>query len=368
MITKCHSINKSIYLLKVILQFKFVYRRHGVNSFGIWRHSSFIVFVDKTIDIKELEYELKKLHLNFFEKYNLKIVKGRLDTYNTLKQGEILKGNQDGEKYTGTLGGFVTKTDDERKMYALTCNHVFPKEKLLAYTDNPDKDVGTCVFTKKDSSCDFAAIEMNESFANKCDKAFRREDNKKISAKVYNESLEHITFVHKIGATTNVTKGRIISSEYYDKTLPENTFLVKGTSKTFSEPGDSGSLVFSRPRTGRQNYVNVVGMVFANSLMLYDDDDDDSDDDQNVEKDNDLDGSQMKDVKRVEANVDKTTRSNTSFSFVRDDVQNTDTLTCCYRLQIAFAFFKEEKDVEVKFKDDLSTPSSSPDDSFEETS
>lgn len=355
-----------MYLLIVILQFKFVYRNHGVNSFGMWRDSSFKVFVNKTIDVKELEYELKKLDINFFAKYNLKIVKGRFVTLKTLKQGDFLQRNQDGKKYEGTLGGFVTKTDDERKMYGLTCNHVFPKEKLLAYTDNPDNDIGTCVFTKKDSSCDFAAIEINESFLNKCDRAIRREDNKKISAKVYNECLEHITFVHKIGATTNVTKGRIISSEYYNKTLPENTFLVKGTSKNFSEEGDSGSLVFSRPRTGRQNYVNVIGMVFANNFMLYDEVGV-SDDDQNVEKDKDLEGSQMNNEKKVETNVEKTTRSNTSYSSVRDDVQNIENLSCCYRIHTAFDIFKKEKDVEVKFQDDLSTPTSSSDDSYEES-
>lgn len=345
------------------MQFKFLYRRPDVNSFGIWRNSSFKVFVKKTIDVKELEHALKNLQQLFFENYNLEIVKGRLVALEALKQGGSLL-RKDGESFVGTLGGFVTKRDDEKKIYALTCNHVFPKEELLAYTDNcTDRDIGTCVFTIRDSSCDFAAIEINESFSSKCDVALRREDNKEISAKVYNESLATINFVHKIGAATNATKGRIISSEYYNKALPINTFLVKGTGKRFSKPGDSGSLVLSRPRTGRQNFINVVGMVFADNIELREDE---SDDDQYLEKNKDSEGTQNRDAERVEANEDKTTSSNTSASSVGDDDQNTEILSCCYRIHPAFDLFKEEKGVEVKFKDDLPTPSSSPDESCEE--
>lgn len=91
---------------------------------------------------------------------------------------------------------------------------------------------------------------------------------------------------------------------------------------------------------------------------------DDSDDDQNLEKDKDLEGSPKKDAERVEANVDETTSSNTSASSVGD--QNIENLSCCYRLHPAFDLFKEKRGVEVKFKDDLPTPSSSSDDSYEE--
>lgn len=341
---------------------EYLFGRRDVNSFGIWRNSSFKVFVKKTIDANELKTELKKIHQTFFENYNLEIVKGRLVLLNTLKQGNIILRNQDGEKYAGTLGGFVSKTDDEKKIYALTCNHVFPKEELLAYTDNcTDRDIGSCVFTTRDSSCDFAAIEINESFSKNCEVPLRREDTKKTSARVFDESLEQISFVHKIGATTNVTKGRILSSEYYAKDLPTNLFLVKGTGEKFSDQGDSGALVFSRPRSGRQNYINVLGMVFGNNFIKYDNADD-SDDDRNVEKNKKLEDSQNKDEERVEPNVEKTTTSNTFASDVADDKN----LSCCYRVQPAFDLLKEKKDIDVKFKDDLSTPSSSSDDSNEE--
>lgn len=351
---------------------KYLFRRPDVNSFGIWRNSSFKVFVKKTINVDDLEHELKELNHAFFKKYNLEVVKGELVQLNTLKQGDSLVPNpptKDGTYYEGTLGGFVTKTDDERKIYAVTCSHLFEKENQLAYTVNPvEGSIGKCVFTctTKEQFYDFAAIEIVGSLSSKCDVALRREDKKKISAKVYNESLECINFVHKIGAETNVTKGRILSSEYYNKALPKNTFLVKGTGKNFSEQGDSGSLVFSRPRTGRQNFINVFGMVFANNFTLREDDNN-SDNGQNLEKNKDSEGTQNRDAEKVEANVDKTTSSNAPASSVGDDDKNAEILSCCYRIHPAFDLFKEERGVEVKFKDDLPTPTSSPDDSYEET-
>lgn len=356
----------SIYSISIT--FHLFFRSSGVNSFGIWNNSSIKVFVKKTTNVKELKHRLKKLNKTFFKTYNLEIVKGRLVALKSLKQGENLLLKDGGNSHAGTLGGFVTKTDDETKIYALTCNHIFPSEELLAYTYNStdgDIHVGTCVFTTRDSSCDFAAVEINESLLNNCEVPLRREDEKKTSAKVYDESLEQISIVHKIGATTNITKGSICCSEYYDRGMPENLFLVKGTRTMFSEQGDSGSLVFSRPKTGRQNYINVIGMVFANNYLSREDD---SDDDQNLKKDKEMECSPMKDTERVEENLNETTSSNTSASFVGDDEQNTENLSCCYRIHPAFDLFKEERGVEAKFKDDLPTPSSSSDDSYEEAS
>lgn len=110
-----------------------------------------------------------------------------------------------GQQYFGTLGGFVTETDDERKIYALTCNHIFPNLNQVAYTDYSCEEIGTCVFTTTDKSCDFAAIEIKESFLDKCDIVFRRDDKKRVNAKLYTENLSNLGLVYKIGAATDVT-------------------------------------------------------------------------------------------------------------------------------------------------------------------
>lgn len=278
------------------------------------------------------------------------------------------------DNVTGALTGFVTKTNNNQKMYALTCNHLFPIENGMAYTHDFE-EIGVCVFTTRNKGCDFAAIEIKESYSDSCDVAFRKDDKKKTNANVYSDSLEGVNIVHKIGATTgvtngiivspcnhifpsknehactrhfenfvacvpntntkgcdfaaveikecypnscdvafvkdkkklnanlysnslqtgdsvhkrrattDVTNGRIVRLEFYlkatDKSNQENTFLLKGIAEKFSERGDSGSLVFSRPNRIQQTYVDVVGIVYANNLILYNDDKDDDAEDQN---------------------------------------------------------------------------------------
>lgn len=186
------------------------------------------------------------------------------------------------------------------------------------------------MFTTREKACDFAAIELNHSFLDVCDVTVRRDDNKKVNAKLYTKNLRNVGLVHKIGAATNVTSGRIISLEYYDKEMDshclDNIFLVKGLNGPFSEEGDSGSLVFSRPNSVLQNNVNVLGMVYAQSITInYDDDDDD-------------------DQHRLSAACNIA-----------------DNISVCYRIHTALELLKRNQGegFDVKFQDDLSVTLSS---------
>lgn len=305
----------------------YLFRMPSVNSFGIWEKLSFKVFVKKGTDEKKLKKNLLKMNKDFFDKFHLEIVKGNFLVKKTLKQGDpLLSGIPDDYRLfnKGTLGGFVRKIDDKKKIYALTCNHIFPKEKQLAYTNDSNgfREMGTCVFTTREKACDFAAIELRDSFLDGCDVTVRREDKKKVNAKIYTGSLHNVGLVHKIGAATDVTSGRIMSLEYYDKEMDshcrDNIFLVKGLNGPFSEEGDSGSLVFCRPNSVIQNHVNVLGMVFAQNIKTNCDGDDDA---FNVE----------------------------------------DNLSICYRINTALELFKENQGegFEVNFQDDLSVNLSS---------
>lgn len=131
------------------------YRRPDVHSFGIWRNSALRVYVKKTTDENCLMVELKKLNKMFFTQYNLDIVKSKLVEKKEHETRDSIMPNlpnEDGKYNAGTLGGFVTKTDNERKIYALTCNHIFPIKNQLAYIDETHKfsEIGTCVFTTRD--------------------------------------------------------------------------------------------------------------------------------------------------------------------------------------------------------------------------
>lgn len=300
----------------------------------------------------------------FFEKYPLEIEERKLIEKRTLRQGDSILPNlpdENGTYNAGTLGGFVTKTDDDRKIYAFTCNHLFldKNEANLAYADNSDgfREIGTCVFSTTDKSCDFAAIEIMDSFSDNCEVIFRREDEKTTNARLHTESL-HPRIVHKIGAATNVTTGIIRSPEWYKKIQNDENreyiFLVEGIDEQFSEEGDSGALVFSRPKSMQQNYVDVLGMVYANDLIVYDDEDD-----QQSEK---LEYSRSPSVSHNNENE------------AAQNIQEGKNISCCYRLYTALELFQENQgeDFTVKFKDDLSSssgsssPSSKSDDSNQE--
>lgn len=311
------------------------YRLNYVNSFGIWENSSIKVFAKEETDENKIKRELFNINKVFFNNFHLEIIKGKFEQKKTLKQGDLLLASKRcdlGMCYTGTLGGFVRKNDNRGRIYGLTCNHIFPEEKQLAYVKASDglREIGTCVFTTREKACDFAAIEMMDSFLDGCDVTVRREDKKKVNAKIYTGNLHNVGLVHKIGAATDVTSGRIMCLEYYDKEMDshcrDNIFLVKGLNGSFSEEGDSGSLVFCRPNSVNQNYVNVLGMVFA----------------QNIKLNNDGDAG------------DYPNRTSTVFNAE-------DNLSVCYRIHTALELFKASQDgeFEVKFQDDLSVTLSS---------
>lgn len=188
------------------------------------------------------------------------------------------------DNVTGALTGFVTKTNNHQKMYALTCNHLFPRENEQACTRHLAKVVA-CVPTTKTKGCGFAADEIKECYSISCDVAFVKDNKKEINANFYSNSVQTGDSVHKRRATTDVTNVRIVRLEFYlkatDKSNQENTFLLKDIAEKFSETGDSRSLVFSRPNRIQQTYVDVVGIVYANNLILYNDDKDDDAEDQN---------------------------------------------------------------------------------------
>lgn len=336
-------------------------RMPEVHSFGIWWNSSFKIFVNET-DENRLRDDLTEMNPTFFTKYNIEIEIGKLkDKLHFMQGDEILAKIPNKHNFhAGTLGGIVTKVEDENKKYALTCNHLFPKIGERAYTEKYE-DMGACLYTTTEKSCDFAAIEIEKSFSEKCDESFQNEDRKLTNARVFSESMTNVGIVHKIGAATKVTKGMIFSSEYYDKIFDDNNrehvFLVKGIPGNFSEEGDSGSLVFTRSKDAQQTCVDVLGMVYGNKVTVYPDDDDDNEEQK---------------IKKEDGNGSLNTSLCTEGDDAASDDKERGNISSCYRIHTAFELFKKKKGVEVKFKNDLSLSSqessSESDDSNDETS
>ena len=160
---------------------------------------------------------------------------------------------------------------------------------------------------------------------------------------MYEGSIGDLGILHKIGAGSNVTKGTILSEEFYLKNLIDDdnrnsVFFVQGTGESFSKEGYCGSLVFSRPRHAKQNYVNVVGMIYGSKVIVDNEDD---------LRDNQSSSFKILDEEHLLGN-------HTEPEFISG----------CFRIRPALDLFKSKKRVPVKFKDDLSTSSSSSDDDF----
>lgn len=323
----------------------------------------------KKTDEENLKFELMRINEPFFfSKYHLNVEKRKIVETPTMKQGDPLLSklptNHAECDVEGTLGGFITNTDNN-EIYALTCNHIFPIRNQKAYADDSYgfQEVGTCVFTTRENRCDFAAIEVMESFVDKCDLAFRKTMRKRTNARVYDEHLENIGVVYKIGAITNLTKGYILSSEYYDKLKDENNrdyiFLVQGIGNCFSKDGDSGSLVFSR---SRKNYVDVFGMVYGSNPEVHDEDSED----ENVGHNPEFGGSKSPETEETELSPikqdDKPTIHMSASKVMDDDPKG---ISLCYHMTTALELFKRSQGEHfaVKFKDDLPSSSSESEDS-----
>ena len=345
------------------LTFSLIYRREDVNAFGTWINSHFKVFTTDKADNQKLHDELTKIDATFFKKYILDIESRKFVKNLSLRQGSHIspeKPNKDGYFVAGTLGGFITQTKEPEKKYALTCNHIFPITDIPAYAEISQKfeEIGKCVYTTRENHCDFAAIEISETASKECNITFRREDKKETNAQVYEDCFENLALLHKIGAESDVTTGFILSDEFYinpliDEDNKDFVFLVRGVNGLFSQSGDSGSLVFSRPREVSQNYVYVVGMVFGfdTNLTVYENEGDSKDEQAQSQETDTLvkleNGASMCSVPPIEKEVE-----------VNRPRIEPEHISMCYRIRPALDLFIQNQGFPVKFKDDL--PSSSP--------
>lgn len=324
----------------------FNFRREAVLSFGLWQNSCLKIFVRKGTDEQQLRTDLSDADKDFFEKHKIEFEQGKLVKKHTLKQGDSVQRMEEKHTFAGTLGGFVSNEENSDQKYALTCNHIFPTKNLRAYVDSSQpKEIGTCVFTTRKEFSDFAAIEMNET--TECDVTFRNEKGKNINACLYDGSIGNICYVHKFGAISGLTSGSVLSSEYYDKSTKEVNFLVAGEyGQSFSEQGDSGALAFSRPPEPKQNYVNIVGMVYG-TYQKHDERSDDEEKEKSNKKDNKGDGKSFSTCEDGKGKCDS------------DASADPEHISCCYRIGPAMRLFQKDQCVSVKFKNDVPSPISS---------
>ncbi|XP_061185282.1 uncharacterized protein LOC133193359 [Saccostrea echinata] len=250
-----------------------LFERYDVHGFGIWDTSEFRVFVRNKADIESLKYELFKLEPEFLNTLSLHIVSGEVKIYSHVKQGEKVYLDRNGENSKpsyATAGALLKDNLGQDEVYGLTCHHALPREKEFVYVTSLETtqlaQVGECIYSDPEPFHDFAVFQVDEDKRRNCDTTFLNRMEDPCNVNIHQGIIPSNAVVHKKGATTNFTDGRILSSEFYYKLFGNRNemFLVSSLNSSdypFSLKGDSGSVVFQHDRSPDQKSVFALGLV-----------------------------------------------------------------------------------------------------------
>ncbi|XP_056022709.1 uncharacterized protein LOC125649017 [Ostrea edulis] len=170
----------------------------------------------------------------------------------------------------GTLGCLAIL--NRENTVALSCRHVCLEHNIV-YIENELNEripLGECIYSSdgnvQNIEKDFAIIKVDPE-AEKCfsDKRLLNHMGKATETEVCNlqESLELVgEIVHKLGATSQWTQGKIVSSEIIGNV--HGVIVVQGMNdEEFGKPGDSGSIVFRESLDSRERKLEVVAVLTA---------------------------------------------------------------------------------------------------------
>ena len=169
----------------------------------------------------------------------------------------------------GTLGclAILKKEDSPEQPVALSCKHVCMLNETVYIEDGQSerKALGRCIFTSPGPISiqnDFAIVEVNPTIERLLSKKkLIDEAGIQTNAQVCEENLRLIgEIVHKLGASTQWTIGKVVRSEIIGNT--QGIIAVKGMNgDVFGEHGDSGSIVFRKTFRGREQILEIVAML-----------------------------------------------------------------------------------------------------------
>ncbi|XP_062585300.1 uncharacterized protein LOC134246970 isoform X2 [Saccostrea cucullata] len=251
----------------------FLFERPDVQGFGIWETSEFRIFLRNETNIEILKSELYELEPEFLNSMSLHIVSGEVKICSHVKQGEkvyLQKTGENSKPSYATAGALLRDSLGPDELYGLTCHHALPREKEFVYVPSGESkqlsQVGECIYSDPEPFHDFAVFQIDKDKRRNCDTTFLNGMEKPCNVNIYEGPLPSNAVVHKKGATTNLSDGRIISSEFYYKLFENRSemFLVSSLNSDecpFSLKGDSGSVVFQHDRSPDQRSVHALGLV-----------------------------------------------------------------------------------------------------------
>lgn len=186
------------------------------------------------------------------------------------------QGESSSESGYGTLGSLALLNNE--KTVALSCGHVCVKDKIV-YIENERKEriaLGKCLYTTGEVlkiQSDLAIVgvqrEVEKHFP---EKKLLNHMGEPTTADVLcvKDKLDiRGEIVHKLGATSEWTMGKIVSSEIVENV--QGVITVKGMNgKEFGKPGDSGSIVFRESPNTRERKLEVVAVLSAGKFEFKD--------------------------------------------------------------------------------------------------
>ncbi|XP_033758061.1 uncharacterized protein LOC117340408 [Pecten maximus] len=161
----------------------------------------------------------------------------------------------------GTLGCYGRKNDNT--LVAITAGHCASTGDTLQITKyNSLLDFGDCTESYDQQDVDIAIIKIKSDMIIHCRKNFHNENGDVCEVSVYQKDELTNWPVHKIGAATGHISGIVYSG--VARVCNETGVVISGNSdnEVFSEPGDSGSIVFFYDPTDVDNRrVNLLSIV-----------------------------------------------------------------------------------------------------------
>lgn len=204
---------------------------------------------------------------------NLRAQGLKLYQYSTAQQEE---GSQTSENGHGTLGSLALLNN--KQTVALSCGHVCITDKIV-YIENERKELialGKCLYSSGTAlriQSDLAIVgvhsEVEKHFP---EKKLLNHMGEPMAADVLcvKDKLDiRGEIVHKLGATSEWTMGKIVSSEIVENV--QGVITVKGMNgKEFGKPGDSGSIVFRESPNAKERKLEVVAVLSAGKFEFRD--------------------------------------------------------------------------------------------------
>ncbi|XP_062579442.1 uncharacterized protein LOC134241398 [Saccostrea cucullata] len=253
---------------------EFLFQKPGIRGFGILDLSNLRVFIENIAEIESLKSELY-----------LKIVCDKIKIQNYVEQGDKIYLNKktDNTQFSYATVGALLKDDGEGEVYGLTCHHALTQEKQQVYTLSPDTSklskVGECIYSDEKPLHDFAVFQIDKGKERHCNTTFLNRMEDPCNVNIHQGLVPSNAVVHKKGATSNFTDGRILSPEFYYKLLGDEQekfpflFLVSSLDSgdhPFSAEGDSGSVVFHHDSSLDQTSVSALGLVTGRIIDVRD--------------------------------------------------------------------------------------------------